>query len=246
MATTAAVLLVLGVWQIASLWVGPDSRVLASPATVWSTGITMVETGELTGYLSRSLRTLLISSAIALAVGVPLGIGIGMSSLLASSTELTLRFMRNVSAIALLPLFVVWFGLGVTSVYAVALYMMLVVVIYNALGVVRAVPRKYTNVVRTLGGGWRRQVLDVYLPASLPGIVTGARLCVSYGWRAVVGGELVLSTTGVGGLLAAGRAEGRVDVILLGMVVIGLTNLILEALVLVPVERVVARRYGTT
>lgn len=217
---------------------------LASPGVVLETGVEMVRTGELTGHLAQSLRTLLTAAFVSVIIGVPLGSAIGLSPIFASGAELTLRFLRNVSAIALLPLFVVWFGLGLSAVNAVVLYVTLVVVVYNSLGAIRSVPRKYIAVVRTLGGRWRHQLLGVFLPASLPGIMTGIRLCISYGWRAVVGAELILSAPGIGGLLSEGRAAGRVDLILLGMVVVGVTNVVLEFMVLIPLDRAVGRRWG--
>ena len=242
-ATVIAFALLLAVWQLASLALGPDSKVLAGPWTVVATGFAMAGTGELIGHLSGSVWTLLTAAASAVAIGVPLGFAIGLSRIFASGAELTLRFMRNISALALLPLFVVWFGLGATPVYAMTLYLMLTIVIYNSLGAVREVPRKYVAAVRTLGGGWVHQVLGVYLPASLPGIVSGIRLCVIYGWQGVVAAEVVLSASGIGGMMAEGRVAGRVDVILLGMLLIGVVNMVFEWLIFGPVERSVARRW---
>lgn len=243
-AASVVLMLLVAAWAAIDAILRLPDNILVGPAEVLLAAQGLMSTGELPTFLSRSLTTLVGASVISLGIGLPIGFGIGMSKFLASTVETTLRFLRNISAIALLPLFVVWFGLGLSAVYAVVLYTMLVIIIYNVAGAVRAVPTKYVLVVRTLGGGTMRTVRDVYLPGSIPGIVTGVRLGISYGWRAVVGGELLLSVSGMGGLLAIGRNTNSIDIIILAMIVIGLTFVILDSMVLNNFERIALRRWG--
>ena len=240
----------LGLGGVLALWVLVDavfdlpSTVFAGPGQVWRTGVEMVEQGQLPAYLSRSLRTLGLCSVIVTVIGVPVGIAIGLSQFISQSVDHTLRFMRNVSAIALIPLFIVWFGIGPEAVYAVVLYSMFIPIIYNSSDGVRAVPRRYGMVVKTLGGSWWHEVKDAYLPGALPGVLVGFKLAISYGWRAAVGAELLLGVEGMGGLLASGRTAGRIDQIILAMIVIGLTFVVIDNLILRNLEVLTSRRWS--
>jgi ABC-type nitrate/sulfonate/bicarbonate transport system permease component len=219
--------------------------VFAGPGEVLRTGIELVEQGQLPAYLSRSLRTLGVCTVIATVIGVPVGIAIGLSPLLSQSVDQTLRFLRNVSSIALIPLFIVWFGIGPEAVYAVVLYTMFIPIIYNSSDGVRSVPRRYGMVVKTLGGSWWHEVKDAYLPGALPGVFVGFKLAISYGWRSAVGAELLLGEAGMGGLLASGRTAGRIDQIILAMIVIGITFVVIDGLVLKSLEQLTSRRWST-
>src|SRR5207302_7767055 len=116
-------------------------------------------------------------------------------------------------------------------------------VAFNTMAGVRTVPGQLVSAVRVLGAGRARLVRDVWLPGALPGIVVGARLGIAYGWRALIAGEIVVGTGGIGYLLFQARSFHLTSRIIVGMVVIGLLWMCIGLGFLRPVERATAERW---
>jgi len=98
--------------------------------------------------------------------------------------------------------------------------------------------------VRTLGGRRRHLILQVLIPGALPSIVTGIRLGVGFGWRALIAAEMIATTTGLGYLIYDAANFHRTDTILVGIIAIGTLWLATDRLLLIPVERWTVERWG--
>jgi NitT/TauT family transport system permease protein/taurine transport system permease protein len=101
------------------------------------------------------------------------------------------------------------------------------------------------NAALTLGASPWVLVKDVYLPGALPSIVAGVRLGIGYGWRALIGGEMIATSTGLGFMIFDARQFLATDVVILGMIVIGVLWLLVDTLVLRPLEQRTVLRWGT-
>src|SRR6266571_1103797 len=110
---------------------------------------------------------------------------------------------------------------------------------------VRTVPPILSHAVATMGGGRGRVIRDVYLPGALPSIVVGCRLGVGYGWRALIAGDMLTGKAGLGFLIFDARRFDRIDRIIAGLLVIGTLYLIIDRLLLAPVEEATAQRWGS-
>jgi len=118
------------------------------------------------------------------------------------------------------------------------------ILFFNTLVGVRAVPSVYEQAVTTLGASRWRTLVDVLVPGSLPSIITGVRLGLGFGWRALIAAEMVAATQGLGYMIFSAANDLRTDVILAGILVIGVLAFALDALVLAPVERATIMRWG--
>lgn len=182
-------------------------------------------TGAADVHLSASLRRLAVAYAIAVAVGLPLGLGLGLSPWVSASVDPLFQALRSVPVTAWLPIALVWFGLGEGAArYLVFVGAVSPIVIATADAAAR-VPRSLVDTARMLGTPRRALARRVYVPAALPGIVTGLRLGLTLGWMSLVVGELTGTDRGLGAMMFAAREVGRLDQIIVGMAAFALIGL---------------------
>lgn len=237
-------LVLLGVWWAVQAAGQYPDRVLVSPARVWNTLVLLFEHGILAEYISTSMSMIGIASAISLAIGVPVGFLVGSNRYAARGLESFLRFLQGVSGIAWLPLVIIWFGFTHTTTLVVVIYTLIVPIIFNTMVGVRAVPEYYALALRSLGASRFRLITDVYLPGALPSIVVGLRLGMGYGWRALIAAEMLVRQGGLGDLIFGARTSGQIDRIIGGMILIGTLYIIVDRLLVQPIENLTIARWG--
>jgi taurine transport system permease protein len=235
--------LVLVWWAIQAVGQFPE-RVLVSPARVWNVLVLLFTHGILAEYISTSMSMIGIAAAISLAIGVPVGFLVGSNRYAARGLDSFLRFLQGVSGIAWLPLVIIWFGFTHTTTLVVVIYTLIVPIIFNTMTGVRAVPEHYALALRSLGAGRLRLITDVYLPGALPSIVVGLRLGMGYGWRALIAAEMLVRQGGLGDLIFGARTSGQIDRIIGGMILIGTLYIIVDRLLVQPLENLTIARWG--
>jgi taurine transport system permease protein len=221
-----------------------SDRVLVSPARVWNTMVLLTSQGVLAEYISTSLRMIAVAALISIGIGVPVGFAVGANRYAARSLEGFLRFLQGVSGIAWLPLAIIWFGFTHTTTLVVVIYTLIVPIIFNTMIGVRAIPENYVLALRSLGASRLRLITDVYLPGSLPSIVVGLRLGMGYGWRALIAAEMLVRQGGLGDLIFGARTGGQIDRIIAGMILIGALYIIVDRLLVQPIENLTVARWG--
>jgi taurine transport system permease protein len=234
----------LALWAAVKAGLDLSDQTLASPADVLRGGLELIRLGVLPAYVSLSLGRIAVGAGLATIIGVPIGLLLGLTRYGAPMFEPFLRFFQAVSGIAWLPLAIVWFGFTDTTIQIVILYTALVPIIFNTMMGVRLIPSIYRESIQTMGGGRLRLVKDVYLPGALASIVVGLRLGIGYGWRALIAGEMLIGAAGLGFMVFDARRFHLIDQILAGMIVIGILYLIIDRMILAPVERITIRRWG--
>jgi len=230
-------------WAIQATGDFPD-RVLVSPRRVFDTMLLLVRHGVLAEYVSTSLQMIGIATAISIMIGVPIGFAVGANRYAARSLEGFLRFLQGVSGIAWLPLIIIWFGFTHTTTLAVVIYTLIIPIIFNTMIGARAIPEHYGLALRSLGAGRLRLITDVYLPGALPSIVVGLRLGMGYGWRALIAAEMLVRQGGLGDLIFGARTSGQIDRIIGGMIIIGTLYLLIDRLLVQPIENLTIARWG--
>ena len=236
--------LLVGVWWALKLALRLDSTVLPSPAETVSSAVPLLQRGILVDYVTSSLERIAAASLVGVALGVPVGLLLGSSRWLSIAFQPYLRFFQALSGIAWLPMVLVWFGFSNTAIEAVILYTVFFPVAFNTMVGVRTIPAQLSNAVRVLGASRARLIRDVWLPGAMPGVVVGVRLGIAYGWRALIAGEMVVGTGGIGYLLFQARSFHLTSRIILGMVVIGLLWTFIDLGFLRPLERATVERWG--
>lgn len=231
-------------WSVLSSRLG-DMTVLPDPLHVLDAATELVSRGVLPAAAQSSFTTLLIGTGITIAVILPLATLLALSYSTSALIQPIVRFISNVPAIALIPLFIVWFGFTQNAVFATVVYTAAIPLLFSVMTGVQKIPQVYVNGLKPLGAGTWHIIRAVYLPGAVPGIVVGIRLAFSYGWRAVVAGELIIGSGGLGEMLSRSRSTNQVDEIIAVMLVISILFLVIDRLFLYAWEQVVTTRWSS-
>jgi NitT/TauT family transport system permease protein len=225
----------MGIWE---------SSLFPAPAEVVQTLRDGLLDGTLVAAIAASMRRLCIGYAIALIIGIPLGLLLGRNRLLDDSVGSVAVGLQALPSICWLPLAVLWFGLSETAMQFVIVmgsFMSLTLAIRDG---VRGIPLLYIRAARVLGAqGWQFYC-HVLLPASLPSILTGAKLGWTFAWRSLMAAELLYVTTGVGSTLMTGRDLHDMPLVVAAMLVIVAIGLFFDRVVFLSAERCLQRRWG--
>ncbi|KWA18606.1 ABC transporter permease [Burkholderia territorii] len=220
-----------------------NSGLLVSPADVLRTAWTQVASGALVRALSASLAREACGFAIGATGGLLLGAALGLSRIATRIVGPSFDTFKQISLFAWIPLISVWFGLGdIAKVVFLSLAALLPVAAHTCDGI-HAVPRAYVDVARALRYSRLQLVRHVILPAALPSIFTGLYLGLIYSWLATLGAEyLLVAGSGIGNTLIDGSEQFRMDLVLFGIVVVGATGWVLNALARAIERKVLAQR----
>jgi sulfonate transport system permease protein len=214
--------LILSSWAAAVHLGLLDMRLWSSPELVLEGAWTALRDGSLVTALGASLKRDLIGFAIGAGLGLPLGLLLARVRLADRLFSPTLNATRQIALFAWVPFLSLWLGNGeVGRIAFIALASFFPVLLNSHLGAMRIEPR-YLEVARVLCLKPHRVLLKVILPSALPAILTGLRLGLIYAWLATIGAEyLFATTTGIGSLMMDARDLFRMDLVILGMIVIG-------------------------
>lgn len=244
----AGMLLVLAViWEIVARWY--DNELLLPTAV--QTGKALVDgivSGELFGYIGVSLAVLTQGYLLGV-FGAFLLTWLAVSNRIGRELIETLTSMFNpLPAIALLPLALLWFGLGKGSLIMVLMHSVLWPLTLNASAGFRAVPETLRMAGRNYGLGGLRFVLQILIPAALPAILSGLKIGWAFAWRTLIAAELVFGTTsgqgGLGWFIFQSRNELLTDKVFAGLAAVIIIGLAVENIVFQTLERVTIRRWG--
>lgn len=232
------------VWS-AVVWLArPSPDLLPSPWDVVGALADLSRKGMLGSYIAASLIRLLAAVGLALAVGIPAGLLIGASRRIADFVEPVLLYFQSLSGIAWLPLIIIWLGFNNTTVLVAVIYTVVFPVMFNTTLGVKVIPPLYLHAVRTLGGSWRHELVDVILPGALPSVLSGIRVGVGYGWRALIGSEMLVGVDGLGSAIFKAQTFQQTGGIIAGMVALGILWVLLDHCLLKPLEEVSIERWG--
>lgn len=220
--------LLLIVWQLGSAleWINP--RVLPGPVAVLQAAHELASDGSLWQALWVSLGRVAAGAALGLSVGLVLGVGAGFSRHLEDAVDRPLQMLKTIPFTALIPLFILWFGIGeLPKVLLIAVGVLLPVYI-NTFGGIRNVDNKLVEVARVAKMSHWAIATRILLPAALPTIFLGVRFALGLAWMAVVVAETVGADSGVGFLMASARQFVRTDIMLLCLCIYALLGLLTD------------------
>jgi sulfonate transport system permease protein len=220
---TPALLLVLWAISAQAGWI--DARTLAPPTTVLATAADLVRHGELQRHLLVSLRRVVEGATLGITTGLVLALIAGLSRRGEDVVDAPLQMLRTLPVLALVPLFILWFGIGeAPKVLLVALGTMFPVYV-NTFAGIRSADVRLVEAARTLGLGRGGVIANVILPSALPAFLVGVRYALGIAWLVLVVSEQINATSGIGFLMTQAREFLRTDVIVVGLFVYGLLGL---------------------
>jgi taurine transport system permease protein len=237
-----AVLLVL--WAVLIPYFGVNPRLFPHLSSVAQAGIEAIEDGSLLAHIGASLLRVLVGTVLALVVAIPLGVAMGVSPVVSSFLTPLFRFFSVLAGIAWIPIATLWFGYGFGAVTFIIFNAVFFIVTYNTLLGVSTIPLQVRNAAASLGARGYAMLTEVLLPGALPNIVTGIRTGLGFAWRGLIAAEMIATNVGLGYMLFVARDFYRTEVIVLGMIVIGVLWLLIDRLMLAPLERATIERWG--
>lgn len=223
-------LLILAVWQ------GLDScgiinvRLMPSPLRVAESFWTLLITGQLLGNLWISLLRVGAGLTIGVILGAGLGLFAGLSRFGEDTVDATLQMLRTLPHLALIPLFILWFGIGETPKVALIALGSLFPVYLNLFAGIRGVDRKLVEAVSTIDLSRAATIWHVILPGALPSFLVGLRYAVGIAWLTLVVAEQVNANSGIGYLVMNARDFLETDVIFVGLIIYALLGLATDQL----------------
>lgn len=230
-------LAVIALWQILSA-AGVLPRGTPSPWAVLEGLYELLVTGlppghRLVGHTLASLERVLIGFSFAFVLAVPLGVLMGWSPLFENIVDPLVEVIRPVPPLAWLPLAVAWFGIGIFSAAFLIFLGSFFPIVLNTVSGVKSVDSNLVEAARTLGAREGTVLGRVLLPGSMPSVITGMRIGIDIGWMTLVAAEMtgVKSGYGLGYMIMTARDIGRYDLVVAGIVVIGLIGFLMDRMV---------------
>lgn len=229
------------VWQLLAWKMGPT--LISSPADTWSAAVDLAKDGTLAESSLASLRRILIGWTAGLLVGVPLGILMGKVKLVRNLMDPYIEFFRFIPPIAFITLSIAWFGIGETSKVILIFYTSVFIITINTIAGVLSINESKLLAAASLGASRRQTLTAVVLPATIPHLVTGARLALGNSFLTIVSAEIVAAQTGLGSLIWTSRNFGRIDWIFVGIITLGILGYLCDRAIRL-IGGTVLARYG--
>ena len=182
-------------------------------------------------HLMASLRRVLFGFLLAAIIALPVGFILGRSTTLRWAVDPVVQVLRPVSPLAWLPLGLALLKDAENTAVFVILLSALWPILISTIDAVRSVNPTYINLADTIGTSWWSRIVYIWLPASLPGIITGLRLSLSTAWLVIVAAEMLIGGRGVGFFVWNAWNRLDIDAIVVAIFIIGIAGLILDHLV---------------
>ena len=197
-----AVAVFFAAWQAVFLLVPFNPLFISKPDLIWQSFVSLLTGGDLLRDLAISAVPFVYGFTAAVVVGVTLGIVMGWRTRVGYALDPLMTMFYASPLVALAPLVIVFFGVGVTGKAIIIFLLSVFPFIFNSQAGVRAVDPLFINVVRSLGGSERDLYLKVIVPSVLPYIVAGARIAVGRGLIGILVGEFFAASEGIGYAIA--------------------------------------------
>ncbi|PTR30330.1 sulfonate transport system permease protein [Rhodococcus sp. OK519] len=224
-------LVLLVLWQVVSSAGLVSDKTLASPAQVISAARELWSDGSLQDALAVSVQRVLLGVVLGVALAVLLGVLAGFSRIVELAIDPPIQMLRTVPFLGLIPLFIIWFGIGEQpKVFLVALGVMFPLYL-NLFAGIRSIDGKLVEAAETLGLGKFQLAVHVILPGALPQALTGLRMSLGVAWLALIVAEQINADAGLGYLINNARIYFRIDIVIFGLLVYAFLGLATDGVV---------------
>ena len=240
---TGSVLLVFVVWEFLSATGRVNALLLPTPIAVAQAAIKLTVSGTLPIDIAVSLGRVIVGFFAALCVAVPLGVFMGLSRTVTDGVNPLVEIARPIPPIAIIPIAMLWFGIGETSKVFLIAYGAFFPILLNTISGFRAIDPIHIRAVQSLGAKRWQLIRYVVVLSAFPHIVVGARLGMAMGFIVLVAAELIAADSGLGFLIQDARQHFMTDQIFVGIIAIGILGLLLNQSLLVLERRIVPWRF---
>jgi ABC-type nitrate/sulfonate/bicarbonate transport system permease component len=235
--SVASVIVVLAAWQLCASAGVVDEKLTSSPWGVVQSARFLIDTGQLGGDVASSASLFGVGLGLAIVIGAVGGVLIGWWRLVAAVFEPWIAILYAMPLIALLPLILVWFGIGFTAEVVMVVLIAVFPVLVSVMTGTRTVDQELVRLARSFCGSEAAVIKTVVVPSLIPYFVSGVRLAIGSGLVGVVVSEYFLGNSGIGGLIVTAGENLQS-----GEVFVGITILALSAIVMTGLLRRAERR----
>lgn len=237
------IILLLLIWYLVTEREGYNSLLFPKLSQVWESAFQKIKDGTLPLAIGISLRRVLLGYIVAALIGITLGIVIGLSKHMYRITDLIIQILKPIPPIAWIPLTILWMGIGENSKIFLIFLGGFFTILLNTLDGIRYTDAKLLEVARVMETPKTKYIFRLVIPAAFPSIFTGLRVAMGTCWTCVVAAELVASSSGVGYMISNARNFGQLDVVIVGMIAIGIVGKIMDVILKLIERRVLSWNY---
>jgi NitT/TauT family transport system permease protein len=205
---------------------------LPGPAAVAREGWHLLTSGFLEKQIAASLERVVIGFALGVVIAVPTGFVMGWYHWASGLIEPWVQFFRTIPPLALIPLVIVFFGIGESAkivLIFLAAYLATVIAVFQG---VRSVDRTLINAARVLGAGDATIFLRVVVPASVPYLFVGMRIALGNAWATLVAAELIAANSGLGHMMQTASTYFKIPTVIVGVISIGVLGFVMDRVIL--------------
>ena len=224
------VLIILLAWWVVSRMGIFSSYVFPAPEKVVKSFWKMLLSGELLKGMAVSTGRVLAGFGISFAVAFLLGVLSGLAPQLNPYYRHILEFIRYIPPLALIPLLILWFGIGEASKIIIIVLTAFFPIFLNTNSGLSQCDPKLIELGEALGMNKKDIFFKIRLPSAVPNILVGMRIGLGYSWRAIIGAEMIAAVSGIGYLILDAQAMSRTDKVIVGIIVIGLVGYLTDVI----------------
>lgn len=195
---------------------------------LWTNGFKNISLAE---HTFTSLYRVAVGMIVGSLIGIPLGFAMGLFSRVRGFLDTPVELFRPIPPLALIPLFILWFGIGNPSSFALLIFASIWIMLISARSGVRAVSLSKVRAAYSLGASKRQILFRLIVPNALPELFTGLRVALGVSWGTLVAAELVGTDTGLGSMIFQARNFIRTDVVLAGIIIIAVIGVLLDTII---------------
>src|ERR1700733_12011225 len=223
----AVIAVLLAAWWL--IVVKTHSVIFPTPWQVVTGTVELIKDGTLWRHIGASLMRVGVGFSLAVLIAVPLGLWLGWVKGAFSTLNPLFQILRPISPIAWIPLAILWFGVGNASpIYLIFISSVFPMIVQTVVGV-HTIEKRYLRAAENFGVSRRTLFARVVIPAVLPQILIGMRIGLGVAWLVVVAAEMIALHSGLGYMIMDSRNAGnRYDLVVAGMIIIGLIGLLLD------------------
>lgn len=236
-------LLLLLLWETVTNCGWVSSYLLPSPQKVLKTAQELLQNGQLFKNTAASLKRVAQGFSMSVFTGCLAAWIMSLLPRLEKSLDPVLNFLRMTPPLAMIPLLILWFGIGEATQLAIIILASFFPVYLNARAGFASLSPELRELARSLDLSRLNYARFFVWPAAFPAIITGIRLSFGYSWRALIAAELIAAGSGLGYMIADAEQMQRVDVVIVGIIAIGLTGWGLDVLFRKLVIKLAGRRF---
>ena len=204
---------------------------MSAPSLVWKAGYELFSSGEIYNDLYVSGTEFFWGYVLSVVVGIPFGIAVGWYKKMSYTFDPFVNAMNATPRVALLPLIIIWLGIGIPSKIGIIFLGAVFPMLINARDGVKTTPQSLLNAAKSFGASEWRIFRTVVFPSTVPFILTGLRLGIGRALVGVLVGELYAATAGIGFMITVAGANFQTDKVFVGILVFAITGMVLTEVV---------------